>query len=87
MVPLPVGGGVVVCVKLAVAERAAVIESVQVEAVPAHEPPQPEKVYPEFGVAVRVTLVPLVYDSLQSVPQEIPVPVTVPFDGWVTVSV
>lgn len=51
----------------------------QVDAVPLQEPLQPAKVCPEDGVAVRVTVVPLVKASVQSVPQEIPVPVMVPF--------
>ena len=55
--------------------------------MPLHAPLQPLKLYPVAGVAVRVTEVPEVYDSVQSVPQEMPVPVMVPLVGWVTVRV
>jgi hypothetical protein len=47
--------------------------------IPEHPPPlQPAKVEPEDGVAERVIAVPEVTVSEQSLPQEIPVPVTVP---------
>ncbi len=47
--------------------------------VPEQPPPlQPVKVEPLAGVAVRVTVPPLVTDSEQSVPQFTPGPVTVP---------
>ena len=46
--------------------------------VPEHAPLQPANVCPVLGVAVKVTLVPLVYVSEQSLPQAIPVPVIVP---------
>jgi hypothetical protein len=55
--------------------------------LPEHTPPHAEKVYPELGDAVRMTLVPLVYDSVQSVPQETPVPETEPEPVRVMVSV
>jgi hypothetical protein len=45
--------------KAAVALRAALIDTVQVRAVPVHEPLQPLKVVPVAGVAVSVTEVPL----------------------------
>ena len=45
--------------KAAVALRAALIGTVQVRAVPVHEPLQPVKVVPVAGVAVSVTEVPL----------------------------
>ena len=40
--------------------------------VPVHAPLQPVKVEPGEGAAVRVTIVPGGYDSLQSIPQSIP---------------
>jgi hypothetical protein len=57
---------------------------VQVVLVPVQAPLQPVKVDPVAGVAVRVTLVPLLKDALQVLPQLIPdgaevtVPVPVP---------
>ena len=48
-----------VVANVAVALRAAVMETTQVP-VPVHAPLQPEKVEPAAGVAVSVTLVPLV---------------------------
>ena len=45
--------------KLAVALCALVIETVHVVFVPVHSPLHPAKVYPVAGVAVKVTLVPL----------------------------
>ena len=41
--------------------------------VPEQAPLHPWNVFPDVAVAVRVTEVPDVYDSLQSDPQEIPV--------------
>ena len=52
--------------------------------MPLHAPLQPEKVEPAAGVAVRVTLVPLVTDALQVGPQliqpgqELTVPLLLP---------
>lgn len=54
------------------------IVTLQVVVVPEHAPDQPVKVEPCTGVAVKVTDVPELYASAQSVPQEIPVPVIVP---------
>ena len=53
--------------KAAVALRAALIDTVQVRAVPVHEPLQPVKVVPVAGVAVRVTEVPLLKLAEQAV--------------------
>jgi hypothetical protein len=69
--------GVTVCANVAVTLLFAVMETVQ-DVVPVHAPLQPENVYPVWGVAVRVTEVPDVYVSEQSVPQEMPVPEMVP---------
>jgi hypothetical protein len=69
--------GVTVCANVAVTLLFAVMETVH-EVVPVHAPDQPENVYPVWGVAVRVTEVPDVYVSAQSVPQEMPVPEMVP---------
>ena len=68
----------------------AVIVTVQVVEVPLHAPSQPENVAPVSGVAVRVTKVPGLYDSEQSVlpaPQLIPLPVTLPLAAGLTVRV
>lgn len=56
--------------------------------VPEHAPVQPLNVYPAFGVAVRVTEVPEVYEYEQVAPQEIPEgdDVIVPLPPLVTVS-
>ena len=70
--------GVTVVLKDAVAERACVIETLQVVWVPVQEPDQPAKVAPECGVAWRVTWVFAVKVSEQSVPQVMPVPVMEP---------
>jgi hypothetical protein len=66
--------------KVAVTLLAAFITTEQEVPVPLHVPLQPEKVEPEAGVAVRVTLVPLAKDALQVSPQLIPLgnEVTVP---------
>ena len=45
--------------KVAVTALAAVIDKVQVD-VPVQPPVQPVKLYPDAGVAVRVTLAPVV---------------------------
>ena len=76
--------------KVAVTLCAAFIVTVQ-EPVPEHPPPvQPVKVEPPEGVAVSVTLVPLVKVALQVDPQLIPagleVTVPVPVPLLVTVS-
>jgi hypothetical protein len=55
------------CAKLAVADRAAVIDTVQLVAVPEHEPPQPVNTDPAAGVAVRVTEVPCAMLAVQGV--------------------
>lgn len=55
-----------------------IIDTVHIEDVPEQAPDQPANTDPDFGVAVRVVLVPLPNNSLQSVPHEIPVPVTNP---------
>ncbi len=46
--------------------------------VPEQAPDQPVKDQPETGLAVKVTEVPEGYVSVQSAPQLMPVPVTVP---------
>ena len=74
--------------KLAVTVFAALIVTMQVEAVPLHAPPQPENELPEPGAAVNVTLVPLVKLALHVVPQLMPAGllVTVPVPDLVTVT-
>jgi hypothetical protein len=54
--------------------------TVQVVAVPLHAPLQPENLDPPPALAVSLTDVPALYDSLQSEPQEMPAgdDVTVP---------
>ena len=66
-------------VNVAVTLWAALMLTVQLP-VPLHAPPQPVKVLPVAGVAVRVTLAPLLNDALQVEPQLMPagVLVTVP---------
>jgi hypothetical protein len=76
-----------VVVNAAVTLLAVLMVRVQIVAVPEHAPLQPEKVEPDAGDAVSVTLVPEAYDSEQPVPQLMPVPVTVPEPLLVTVSV
>src|SRR6266850_7627230 len=84
-VPLPAPALVTVsakddCMKVAVTEAAAVIVTTQVP-VPVQPPPlQPVKVEPAAGAAVSVTIVPVVNDAEQVVPQAMPagVLVTVP---------
>jgi hypothetical protein len=66
---------------VAVTALVLVIETVHVGAVPEHAPPQPLKVAPAAGVAVRVTDVPAWAFALQDaapLPQLIPEPVTLP---------
>ncbi len=55
--------------------------SVQVGVEPAHDPPQPVKLEPASGVAVRTTKESLRYMVAQAVPQ-----VTVPFPDLITVN-
>ena len=68
---------------------ACVIETVHVP-VPGQLTPvdedHPLNVYPVVGIAVSVTGVPCVNDSVQSVPHVMPAPATVPPDDGVTVS-
>ena len=54
--------------------------------VPEQAPDQPSNDQPEAGLAVKVTEVPEAYVSEQSVPQLMPVPVTVPKPVLETVS-
>jgi hypothetical protein len=74
-------------VKVADTVLAASMVSVQIEALPndAQSPPQLLRVAPLVGIAVRFTVAPLPYVSVQSpvppVPQSIPDPVTFPFTG------
>jgi len=64
--------------KVAVTVMLAFIVTVQVS-VPLHPPPlQPVKVAPVAAAAVKVTEVPLSKDSVQSAPQSMPAPDTVP---------
>jgi hypothetical protein len=53
--------------KAAVTLRAALIDTVQVRAVPVHAPLQPLKVVPTAGAAVRVTEVPAATDLAHTV--------------------
>jgi len=96
-VPLPVPDLVTVrvycgcAVNVAVTLVAAVMVTVHVP-VPEHPPPDhPVNVEPEAAVAVNMTLVPEVYDSLQSEPQSMPdgllVTVPLPVPDLVTVRV
>ena len=64
----------------AVTDRAAVIDNVQVVAVPEHEPLHPVNTDPAAGVAVSVTEVPLSRVAEQAAPQSMPptLDVTVP---------
>jgi hypothetical protein len=66
--------GVGSAAKLPVTLFALVIETVHVREVPVQAPLQPLKVWSVAGVAVKVTLVPEVNDSVQSVGQVMPVP-------------
>lgn len=78
--PFPLLKTVSVCAvlaKVAVTAFAAVMAITQ-EPVPVHAPDQPEKVDPGAAAAVRVTLVPVVYEAAQIDPQDMLGPVTVP---------
>jgi hypothetical protein len=57
---------------VAVTDRAALIATVHVDAVPVQLPVQPPKIEPADGVAVNVTVVVLVYDAEHVVPQVMP---------------
>ena len=89
-VPLPVSltESVNSCVNVAVTDSAAFIVTTQLP-VPLHAPPQPVKVPPLAGVAVRVTCDPPVKLALQVEPQLIPegVLATVPLPFTLTLSV
>ena len=76
---VPVGGGG----STTLVEKVAVTSGLDVsvrehEPVPVHAPDHPEKVEPERGVAVRVTMVPDESVVWQREPHEIPPPDTVP---------
>ena len=78
-VPVPLPALVTVSVKfvvellnVAVTERAAVIDTVQLVAVPLQEPPQPPNVEPLAAAAMSVTDVPLLKFALQVLPQLMP---------------
>lgn len=75
--------------KLAVTVFADVIETVHVGKVPLQAPPQPMKVAPAAGVAVRVTVAFCASFAVQvaPAPQAIPPPLTLPLPVTVTVSV
>ena len=83
-VPVPVPARVTASAKLdellnvAVTERAAVIETVQVLVVPVHAPLQPANVEPLAAAAVSVTFVLLATLAEHTVPQLMPPPDTVP---------
>ena len=83
-VPLPVPAFVTASAKLdeplkvAVTERAAVMDIVHVVAVPVHAPLQPENVEPLAAAAVSVTFVLLATFTEHTAPQLMPPPVTVP---------
>src|SRR5512139_1430303 len=68
-------------VKVAVTVLLAVIDIVQVAALGASQPSQLAKLDPLAAAAVSAIDVPLVNVSLQSVPHEMPGPVTVPEPG------
>jgi hypothetical protein len=78
-------------VKLAVTVLALFIVTVQVVVVPEQAPPQPRKPAPESGIAVSVTVDPVVSFAVQPDPpaevHAIPPPVTVPLPVTDTVSV
>ena len=84
---LTAGGVVSGGVKLAVTLLAAVIVTVQLP-VPVHAPLQPVKVEPVVGMAVRVTIVPELYDALLptatglTVPLPVPAAVTLRVNVW-----
>jgi hypothetical protein len=58
--------------KVAVTDRAAVMLTVHVVPETVLQPVQPVSTEPEAAAAVRVTVVPVTYDSVQSVPQLMP---------------
>jgi hypothetical protein len=74
-----------------VTARAAVIETVHVEAEPEQAPLQPPNTEPDDGAAVNVTEAPLLNAKLHNVPQLTPagveVTVPVPLPALVTVAV
>jgi len=93
-VPLPVPALVTVSANdgsenVAVTDRAALIATVQVDAVPVQLPVQPPKIEPPDDAAVSVTEVPLVYEAEHVEPQLIPagelVTVPLPLPDLVTV--
>jgi hypothetical protein len=59
-------------VKVAVTLGVAPLVSVNRQSVPVQAPPKPLKVYPDAGVAVRLTLVPLLKLAVQVEGQLIP---------------
>ena len=63
--------------KLAVTDLLASITKLQAD-VPLHAPLQPAKVEPVVGVAVKLTLVPVVKVAEQADPQLMELPLTVP---------
>jgi hypothetical protein len=69
--------------KVAVTLRTADIATVQVVAVPLHDPPQPANAWPDCALAVSVTEVPLAIGTRQVLPQLMPptFEVTVPPAG------
>src|SRR6187455_398805 len=78
-VPVPLPALVTVSVKfvvellnVAVTERAAVIDTVQLVDVTLHAPPQPPNVEPLAAAAMSVTDVPLLKFALQVLPQLMP---------------
>jgi hypothetical protein len=93
-VPVPVPALVTVSANdgsenVAVTDRAALIATVQVDAVPVQLPVQPPKIEPPAEAAVSVTEVPLVYEAEHVVPQLMPVgelvTVPLPLPDFVTV--
>jgi len=93
-VPLPVPALVTVNVNdgsenVAATDRAALIATVHVDAVPVQLPVQPPKIEPPDDAAVSVTEVPLVYEAEHVAPQLIPagelVTVPLPLPDLVTV--
>ena len=77
--------------KLAATLAAAIMLTVQVLAMPLHEPDHPANVEPDAAVAVKVTLVPEVNGALQTAPHEMPAgvlaTVPLPAPALVTASV
>src|SRR5512142_921796 len=64
--------------KVAVTDWAPFMDTTQVLAVPPHAPLQPVKLEPLAAAAVKVTVAPLATAALQTLPQLMPPPVTVP---------